>query len=502
MDYIIEQTCLICDIESKSSYAIVKHVREHHLNVICATSGNEKYEKRKSSAIYPSQTQAINNGDVENQNLRILPKIQVKCENENVSFSCLSSHMKNKKDMENIDNAKESTIIQNLNTAMSPNAIDPSISSQSENSSILTRQNDGNEKASVQTNKYVERKKKCPHCSTVILEVKNLLRHIKACVIHSKYIQNVPNGYKCLICLDQVSKKQSSLYAHIKKCKDEKLDKNVNEQDFLSKQRGKLKQGYSNSEKKCGICNENISFYSLENKGRSHMKACRRYFKFFRKNASTFECLLCYEQKKDRLNMYSHISDRHYRGKYYIGNSKSKHDLSRNKALKNEESKASSEVRNMNISSKTEANNEDFISQYQLKSPRDKQMSPRTEYEDLGIFKEESFEDRMIQTKDKNNISFERFLKFPVKNEIENSVAWHENINFEEMKIEDIDQSAQNGNETSHPHFKPTIPIKIKSEFNCDYKEHFHNATQGLENGQLMPIIQDIFSMKEQPEDH
>jgi hypothetical protein len=181
--------------------------------------------------------------------------------------------------------------------------------------------------------------------------------------------------------LDQVSKRQSSLYAHIKKCKDEKLDKNVNEQDFLSKPRGKLKQGYTNSEKKCENCNENISLYSLENKGRSHMKACRRYFKFFRKNVSTFECLLCYEQKKDKTNIYSHIKDRHYKGKYFIGNTKSKHlklkarvknfgldDLSRNKALKNEESKTSSEVRNMNISSKTEAINEDFISQYQEKS--------------------------------------------------------------------------------------------------------------------------------------
>ncbi len=48
----------------------------------------------------------------------------------------------------------------------------------------------------------------------------------------------------------------------------------------------------------------------------------------------------------------------------------------------------------------------------------------------------------------------------------------------------------------------PTIPIKIKSEFNCDYNEHFYNAAQGFENGQLLPIIQDIFSVKEEAEDH
>ena len=191
------------------------------------------------------------------------------------------------------------------------------------------------------------------------------------------------------------------MYAHIKKCKVEKLDKNVNEQDFLNKQREKLKQGYTNTTKKCENCNENISIYSLS----SHMKACRRYFKFYRKNVTTFECLLCYEQKKDKMNMYSHIKSRHYKGKYFIGNAKPKHlklkarvknfgldDLFRNQALKNEESKTSSEVRNMNISSKTEAINKDFVSKYQEKSPRDKQMNSRSEYEDLGIFKEESFE--------------------------------------------------------------------------------------------------------------
>ena len=140
-----------------------------------------------------------------------------------------------------------STFIQNLNVAMSPDAIDPSISSQSEKkeikiSSILTKQIDGNGKASLQ-NEYVGRKNKCPNCCKVFhARGKNLLRHIKTCEIYSKYIQNVPNGYRCLICLDQVSKRRDNIYAHIKNCKDEKLDKSVDEQEFLNKQRRKLKE--------------------------------------------------------------------------------------------------------------------------------------------------------------------------------------------------------------------------------------------------------------------
>ena len=231
------------------------------------------------------------------------------------SHSDDSNFKKNKKEMESIDSSKESTIIQNLNIDMSPDAIDPSISSESENkeikiSSILTKQNDGNGKASVQTNKCVERKKKCPHCCTVMLtRGKNLLRHIKACEIYSKYIQKVPKGYKCLICLDQVSKERCSMYAHIKKCKDEKLDKNVDEQDFLTKQRGKLKQDYTNTEKKCENCK---TIFDHGFQCAQHIRACKIYFKYFQNVPNGYKCLICLDQiLGKREHIYGHIREKH-----------------------------------------------------------------------------------------------------------------------------------------------------------------------------------------------
>ena len=35
LKHVVEQTCLICDSESDSPHDAIKHVREHHLNVIC-----------------------------------------------------------------------------------------------------------------------------------------------------------------------------------------------------------------------------------------------------------------------------------------------------------------------------------------------------------------------------------------------------------------------------------------------------------------------------------
>ena len=220
---------------------------------------------------------------------------------------------KNKKEMESIVYTKESTIIQNLNTAMSPDTIDPLISSQSENkeiktSSILTKRNDGNGKASVQTNKYVERKKKCPNCCKVILTGgKNLLRHIKACEIYSKYIQNLPNGYRCLICLDKVSERRDHIYAHIKNCKDEKLDKSVDEQESLNKQRGKLKQVYTKNDKKCENCKK---IFSNQFNCKQHIKGCKIYFKYIQNVPNGYKCLICLDQVSEkRSRIYFHIKN-------------------------------------------------------------------------------------------------------------------------------------------------------------------------------------------------
>ena len=66
--------------------------------------------------------------------------------------------------------------------------------------------------------------KQCPHCKKFMpCGVENFLRHTKACEIYFKYILTVPYGYKCLICLDSVVKDRSSMYVHLKKCKEEMI---------------------------------------------------------------------------------------------------------------------------------------------------------------------------------------------------------------------------------------------------------------------------------------
>ena len=45
--YVMENTCLICDAEGESPHDTVKHVREHHLNVICEFIEDENSEKSK-----------------------------------------------------------------------------------------------------------------------------------------------------------------------------------------------------------------------------------------------------------------------------------------------------------------------------------------------------------------------------------------------------------------------------------------------------------------------
>ena len=154
----------------------------------------------------------------------------------------------------------------------------------------------------------MERKKKCPQCGSVILtRGKIFLRHIKACEIYHKYIQKVPKGYKCLICLDQRSKLRSSMYAHIKKCKGEKLDKNDDEQDFLNKQREKLKQ--ENTEKMCENCKTifNHSFQYAQ-----HIKACKIYFKYIQNVPNGYQCLICLDLVMERrVQLYRHIREKH-----------------------------------------------------------------------------------------------------------------------------------------------------------------------------------------------
>ena len=71
---------------------------------------------------------------------------------------------------------------------------------------------------------------------------------------------------------------------------------------------------------KCKYCKEDIACSVLS----KHQKICRRYYKYFKRNGSEYECMLCPGiHTKNRINMHYHIKTKHKR-KTFIKNDEEK----------------------------------------------------------------------------------------------------------------------------------------------------------------------------------
>ena len=82
------------------------------------------------------------------------------------------------------------------------------------------------------------------------------------------------------------------MYAHIKTCKEEKLDKIIDEQDFLNEQMRRSIDTEKNS-KKCKYCGK---IFNYLNQYTQHLVLCEIYFKYIQNVSNGYNCLICRDQ--------------------------------------------------------------------------------------------------------------------------------------------------------------------------------------------------------------
>ena len=209
-------------------------------------------------------------------------------------------------------------------------------------SDVKTQQISGNRKGSEQINEHVNCKKQCPHCCKVFLpKDENFRMHVRECEIYSKYIQTVSD--------DDEDMKDPNYNTNPDPNPGQKPDQNPNQNpdpnpdpksdpnpDPNPDQEPSIRiQKFDNQMfEKCKYCKEDIACSVLSKhidlieatrlKLNKHQKICKRYYKYFKRNGSEYECMLCPGiHTKNRTNMHYHIKTRHKR-KTFVKNDKEK----------------------------------------------------------------------------------------------------------------------------------------------------------------------------------